>query len=68
MLVYQRVNPYQIPFFSTSPPEVKCVLLGPSMVGKSALVARYCDETFVKTYLCRGAGFGMAMAAMGRYG
>ncbi|CAL1154081.1 unnamed protein product [Cladocopium goreaui] len=30
---------------------VKCVLLGPSMVGKSALVARYCDETFVKTYL-----------------
>eukprot|EP00435_Cladocopium_sp_Y103_P032331 s1111_g8.t1 len=30
---------------------VKCVLLGPSAVGKSALVARYCDETFVKTYL-----------------
>eukprot|EP00434_Breviolum_minutum_P010393 symbB.v1.2.009167.t1/scaffold579.1/size184598/1 len=36
---------------SKPPMLVKCVILGPAAAGKSALVAQYCDETFVPTYL-----------------
>ncbi|CAK9075069.1 unnamed protein product [Durusdinium trenchii] len=30
---------------------VKCVIMGPSGVGKSALVAQYCDQNYVPSYL-----------------
>ena len=40
--------------------EVKCVILGPAAAGKSALVAQYCDETFVPTYLQLGSVCGEA--------
>eukprot|EP00438_Fugacium_kawagutii_P022101 Skav219845 [mRNA] locus=scaffold859:507832:508680:- [translate_table: standard] len=29
----------------------KCVLLGPACVGKTALIARYCNQTFDETYV-----------------
>ena len=36
--------------------KVKCVLLGPPGVGKTALVAQYCDQAFVTSYVLLGLG------------
>lgn len=45
------LNPMHLDVSSSGEAKLKCVLVGPESVGKTALVSRFCDQTFIADYL-----------------